>query len=106
MKPIIEIVTSNIQTQVEEGCLRACQNIGITVDKERLIQALTDASKFYDEGYTKAKLGMSLRGQWTSKTRKLSDLIYFIFECSECKYESLKDFNYCPSCGVKMKGEN
>ena len=51
MAPIIRMCTSDIQTSIEQETLKACYRIGIEVDKERLVQALTDAGAFFDEGY-------------------------------------------------------
>ena len=54
MKPIIEQIMSNIRTQQEDAIMRAVCDCGIVVDKERLVQALTDARAFYEEGYRAA----------------------------------------------------
>ena len=54
MKPIIEQIMSSIRTQQEDAIMRAVCDCGIVVDKERLVQALTDARSFYEEGYRAA----------------------------------------------------
>lgn len=54
MQPIIEIIEADRQAAIEGEVLRAVQRIGVNVDKDRLIQALTEARKFYDEGYRAA----------------------------------------------------
>ena len=51
MEPIIRAYHAAMEAQFEGEVLKACQRVGIEVDKERLVQALTDARKFYDEGY-------------------------------------------------------
>lgn len=55
MKPIIEIVTGQIRTSLEGELYRAVQNVGINVDKDRLLQALNDARSFYADGYARGK---------------------------------------------------
>lgn len=54
MKPIVEQIVSSIRTQQEDSIMRAVCDCGIVVDKERLVQALTDARSFYEEGYRAA----------------------------------------------------
>ena len=55
MKPLIEQITDAMIVEHEDNIVRAVQNIGIDVDKERLQKALTDSKSFYDEGYADAK---------------------------------------------------
>ena len=56
MEPIIKACMTELNTQMEGDVLKVCHSYGIDVDKERLMQALTDARKFYDEGYRDGKL--------------------------------------------------
>lgn len=51
MQPIIELIQTQLQTELEGQILRAVQKVGVSVDKDRLLKALTDAKAFYDEGY-------------------------------------------------------
>lgn len=51
MQPIIELMYSQMRMEQENEVMKAVQSVGVNVDKERLIQALTDAQKFYSEGY-------------------------------------------------------
>lgn len=30
----------------------------------------------------------------------------FSWKCSKCNYDTVARFNYCPSCGTKMDGDN
>jgi hypothetical protein len=50
-QPIVHLFSSQVQTSVEGEVYRAVQRIGIEVDKERLLQALQDARRFWHEGY-------------------------------------------------------
>lgn len=51
MEPIIKLAMTDLSAQLEGTIMQYVQHIHVDVDKERLIQALTDARKFYDEGY-------------------------------------------------------
>lgn len=51
MEPIIRQYVTESTAQMEDDCLKVCQSYGFDVNKERLQQALTDARKFYEEGY-------------------------------------------------------
>lgn len=50
-KSPIELFVSNIQTQQEEGVLRAIQNVGVNVDKDELIKCLQYDRHQYEKGY-------------------------------------------------------
>lgn len=54
MQPLIEEIMSDFRIQHDDNVIRACADVGIRVDKPRLMQALTDASVFYAEGYKAA----------------------------------------------------
>lgn len=62
MEPIITQVMGQMHTEYENGALRAVQMVGFDVDKDRLLQALTDARAFYEEGYRAAMR----RSEWIS----------------------------------------
>ncbi len=60
MKPIIERIASEMQLKEENHlCYVASREVGYNVDKDRLAQALTDAKKFYDEGF-RAGVGVDI----------------------------------------------
>ena len=54
MEPIINQIMSDWRIQQEEQVMKAVQNVGVYVDKERLVKALTDARAFYEEGFRAA----------------------------------------------------
>lgn len=94
MKPIIEIVTGQMRTSLEGELYRAVQNVGINVDKDRLLQALNDARSFYDEGYR--------AGQ------KAADMVAVV-RCQYCPYfadarVNEKGFLICPASGMEITG--
>lgn len=110
MKPIIEMVYQGIQTQIEDKTLKTVQSYGINVDKERLVTALEDAKRFYQEGYADGKKDAREPAHWIeectwiicSRCRsEFSDEIVFMdrshVECANPKF--------CPECGAKMDGD-
>ena len=54
MEPLIERIATDFRMQEESAIIRAVGEVGIRVDKPRLLQALTDARAFYEEGYRTA----------------------------------------------------
>lgn len=54
----IEIITGNIQTQIDDEIYRAVQNVGINVDREELLKALEydrgQYEKGFDDGFAQA----------------------------------------------------
>ena len=50
-KSPIEIITGNIQTQIDDEIFRAVQNVGINVDREELLKALEYDRGQYEEGF-------------------------------------------------------
>ena len=50
-KSPIEIITGNIQTQIDDEIYRAVQNVGINIDKEELLKALEYDRGQYEEGF-------------------------------------------------------
>lgn len=54
-KPIIKLQMEQMDTEIFEGCFKVAQKYRIDIDEGRLMQALTDARKFYDEGYRAGK---------------------------------------------------
>ena len=55
MEAIIKKFVGDMIVNMENECVKVCQSYGFDVNKERLTQALTDARKFYDEGYADGK---------------------------------------------------
>lgn len=72
---ICHVVTSQLKTQVLDDIYRATLHYGIKVDREKMEQALKDASKFYDMGYDAAKYKYALNNLNTSEIMEvLNDL--------------------------------
>ena len=73
MKPIIELAYSQMRMEQENYILRAVQGVGVSVDKDRLIQALTDAHLFWDEGYEAGVNSCKKRNGWIPVTERLPE---------------------------------
>ena len=53
----IDIIYSNMQMKLENEVFKAIQNVGINVDKDELIKALSYDRQQYKKGYADAKAG-------------------------------------------------
>lgn len=81
MEAIIKNIVGDMIANMENECVKVCQSYGFDVDKERLTQALTDARKFYDEGYRDGKAA-AMAG---------------IVRCKDCKHRcETEDGEYNP----------
>ena len=61
MEPIITQYWRDVNAQIEDNMLYVVKSaLGFHVDRERLLQALTDAKAFYEEGYRAAMRSRSL----------------------------------------------
>lgn len=50
-KPIIEVMATQVHTQIEGEILKAVQKIGVHVDKEELLKALRYDREQYEQGF-------------------------------------------------------
>ena len=80
MKPLIEEFLRDFRLQEEDNIMRAVGEVGIHVDKQRLLQALTDARDFYEEGFRAA--------------------MRLIVRCGQCQHLDTAD---CPMSGTSGK---
>ena len=103
MKPLIEEFITNWRIQEEDHIMKAVSDVGISVDKPRLIQALTDAKAFYEEGYIAGRNSVCQHGEWEHHSTDDNDMV--ILRCSVCGRKQYGNSNYCPNCGAKMDGK-
>lgn len=110
MKPLIEEIIGEFRIQEENNIMKAVSDVGIVVDKPRLLQALTDAKAFYEEGYRAAMYRevRHERFEWGYRNGQ-----YGIW-CTNCgagwtDSENAEwiahEHDYCPKCGAKMDGK-
>lgn len=107
---VIECATRLVEEQ-EEAILKTIQHIGgsvfidITVDKNKVIEALTDYQKKI-KGKSESSVDEVKHGKWFLLDECSNEGVY----CSVCsKKVYKKDYanqklksNYCPNCGAKM----
>jgi hypothetical protein len=70
MKPIVELFSTEMRTAVDNGIMKAVYDVGVNVDKERLLQALNDARVFWHEGYEAGSRG---KPAWISVKERLPE---------------------------------
>lgn len=97
-EPPITLYMNEIQTQIEDNCLKAVQSYGFNVDKDELKKALDYDRGQYDKGYADARKRYERpHGEW-----QLHGMIYY---CSECGHECGESGdNFCGNCGADMRG--
>ena len=54
-QPIIKVQMAQMDAEILDGCFKVAQKYHIDIDEGRLVQALTDAEAFYNEGYEAGK---------------------------------------------------
>lgn len=91
----IDVIYNDMVTKLEDGILKALQDVCITVDKEELIKALQYDRDQYRKGYEDAVERQ--RGEWIA----YQDGKY---HCSRCDDVAPKGYrwNFCPNCGARM----
>ena len=109
MKPIIELIQTNMRMEQEGAVMRAVAYVGVNVDKERLVRAIEDARSFWMEGYNEGVNAGRPHGRWVQYDGDS-------WKCSECGEENcwaytviktvpgvvVQTDRYCPNCGAKM----
>ena len=52
-KSPIKIIQGQMRVEIDDNIVRACQDIGVDVNKERLFEIIRDSKSEYDKGYLK-----------------------------------------------------
>ena len=95
----IELIQGNLQTQIENNCVKAVQSYGFNVDKEELRKALEYDRNQYEKGYADAlEKNERPRGEWIVTERG--------YECSKCGELHQSDYPFCHMCGADMRKDN
>jgi len=105
MEPIIKLFQTQMRMEQEGHILKAVADVGVHVNKERLLKALQDARSFYEEGYEAGLNSHSRNGQWDAPIEH--GLPHYANHlgvvCSYCCSWADNKYNYCPNCGAYMK---
>ena len=99
-EPPIMLYMNEIQTTVEDNCLKAVQSYGFNVDKDELKKALDYDRGQYDKGYADARERYLKRprGEWLEDSGNIA--------CSHCHTIWLyRKTDFCPNCGAYMREE-
>lgn len=103
-EPPITLYMNEIQTQIEDNCLKAVQSYGFNVDKDELKKALDYDRGQYDKGYADARKRYKRpHGEWIEHY-DCSDGFTWL-TCTRCMFKAYEDdYNFCPNCGADMRG--
>lgn len=101
----ITIIYGEIQTQIEDGILKAVQDVGLNVNKIELQKALMYDRKQYSQGFEDGKKfaeeeRATGHGEWILLDN------WGTFKCSICGRGAIRnDYPYCMWCGARMDKE-
>ena len=99
----IELIQSEMKMRVEDGIVKAVQDVGVNVDKDELLKALAYDRDQYNKGYHDAEPKV---GRWIENETTYADNVRQTCECSVCGKRSPRPLgDYCRWCGAKMIGE-
>ena len=108
MRSIIDVMMKKMVEEQDNYILREVnQIIGVDVDKERLVQALADARKFWDEGFEAGRASLRPKGEWEFHNYvPMYDDMIATYQCSNCHLTNDAKSMFCPNCGADMRGES
>jgi len=89
MKSIIDLYYEDAAAKLDGEILSAVHKVGIHVDKDRLLKALTDTRAFYDEGFAD---GQAAQQKWIPVAERLPEKSGW--------YLVVTDFGDCRGCSV------
>ena len=96
----IKIFYGQMKTEQENEIWKMIQEIGVSIDKEELLKALSYDREQYEKGYHDGYNAAIKHSKW-----EISFDGYYPY-CLECGYapdgDNLTDF--CPKCGSRMDG--
>ena len=101
----ITVSFGEMTTQIENGIITAVQRVGIDVDRERLVDVLTDARGNYERGFRE---GYEQAERDTLKEREAVEPIlkregiskaFNDYACPVCGEEIVYEQKYCSECG-------
>ena len=101
----IKMILGDVQTTIDENCVKVVQSYGYDVNVEELKKALNYDRDQYQQGYMKGFISAKEKfykqaewGKWViSEIRCPNCLEYFQTDCY-----SMGELDKCPNCGAKM----
>ena len=105
----ITMIAQELETKIENDCVKAVQRYSFDINAEELYKALKYDREQYQKGYADAKKDYERpRGEWKeTKYETAIGLTYRQTQCSNCGYvyEPPMWWNFCPNCGADMRKE-
>ena len=101
----IELIAGNLQTQIEDNCLKTIQSYGFNIDKEELRKALEYDRDQYDKGYADARKRYERpSGEWiVGEYMDCHSDILPKYTCPFCGEVVYRRYDFC-HCGADMRG--
>ena len=114
-QPPISLIQKDVEFKIEDAVVKAIQKVGVEVDKEELLRALTYDRRQYEKGYGDGLIDAVKHGEWLPHPTEPDWDV-----CSVCRlgtrrrfhfndgvyggYDVEESFAYCPHCGAKLDG--
>lgn len=106
---VIRLISGGIASQLDNEVYKAIERVGVAVDKEELIRALSYDRQQYEKGYADGKADSQRRtGRWISADAIFGGEPFYCSECGENTRDTVMGkprWNFCPNCGADMRGE-
>lgn len=103
-KSPIDLMIQGLRMQQEDEIFRSVQNVGVVVDKDELIRALSYDRGQYQKGYTDGLKNAVRHGEWAH----LGGDEWYCTVCGEVIHTEgsweKPTKKYCNECGAKMDG--
>lgn len=93
----IAIITTEMESSIDDEVLRVTQKIGIDVNKDELLKALKYDRGQYEKDYADGK-AVRETGRWIPYLKK-----GLKWKCSRCDSKFTTPFRFCPNCGAEME---
>lgn len=93
-------VQAEVAKETDDQVLKAVWKLGINVDKDKLVQALTADKERYNEAYRKGYSDAKAHGYWILWGYNNENM-----QCSVCgaSWGSVnREADFCPNCGCMM----
>lgn len=92
---VTDSVSRAIAGQTDDAVLKAVWRLGIDVDRDKLLQALTADRERYREAYRRGYADAKSHASWI-------EVYEDTLQCSACGMTWTGRTDFCPSCGAMM----